>query len=810
MPVTFGNVDLTPPPFALAEVERWWHVHRIVEAEHPAFLQGGLHHLPLPYAPRREPPRIGVLHWPNSASRWATCHLLATGGQLELLQSLSGSPHALVFSDGTNSVTASMYRLPARPVSQRGDGRELYLITLVDERYYWWVGNGEPPTSDWSALIESLFSDAGGAGAVEAVAGDYQQPNEDRWKLKDQPTPILIDAACRMVGRRVVRTLAGAASAVSYATAAALDDGQWEEFEEQCMAGGRATAEEVGLSVPASVEVRWPGSDRDPTSLTLTELALAPYGASVGRAGRSGAWNADPAGDDIEDDEADSYAAQAAEDYYLWQLSLTDATFRGIRNWSPTGLEDAVEWVWDADGYATRVLRSPLHDPNVWGDQFTELFAPQSGSGSGSGSGGGDGNASCERSVKVGSVVCEDGVRKIRLKYLDIGRDSDGRLVVEDCFEEEYRAGPCGESDTTRLPVVTKVCPAPCGDAVGDVIIKPTADYGDCFLPADGSSFEEDDFPALYAVYSGTLPTLSNPASGLSYYVRAGSPAPVVSRKLVTVPVAEAAEGCVQFAEEDCCSGSGSGGNMCGPDECITGCPPCDLMSSQWEFVDPETSLPVLLCAIADPDDGNHCRFASEDWRWELFYLPTDGLWLLLNYDTGQVFYIDAEDWSCLLMPNVMADLYGGHDVTVSPVFDCTEESFYCFDGDCVAVAGTGGPYATVEECLAAGCGSGSGGGGGDPGCLVNPNYCINYGHDSGIGTGTMGGNVVDDECRWSDGSLNMYSPELTGTPGRWLIIYAADGTTWEALAWSGAGAKAFNRIAGASGAASFTVTNLC
>src|SRR5262245_23720750 len=141
MPVSWGGVDLTPSPFALAEVERWWHVHRITEFDYPAYFQGGLHHLPVPYPPRREPPRIGVLHWPNSASRWATCHLLATGEQLERLQKLSG-PQDLVFSDGTNSVTARMFRLVARPVSQRGTN-ELYLITLVDERYYWWGGNPE-------------------------------------------------------------------------------------------------------------------------------------------------------------------------------------------------------------------------------------------------------------------------------------------------------------------------------------------------------------------------------------------------------------------------------------------------------------------------------------------------------------------------------------------------------------------------------------------------------------------------------------------------------------------------------------------
>src|SRR5277367_894913 len=107
MPITLAGIDLTPSPYALQAVERWWHIHRVFEWDYPAYLTSGVDHLPVPFPPSREPPRIGVLYWPNGASRWATCHLICTGDQLASLQRVSGTSLDLVFSDGSQSVTAA-------------------------------------------------------------------------------------------------------------------------------------------------------------------------------------------------------------------------------------------------------------------------------------------------------------------------------------------------------------------------------------------------------------------------------------------------------------------------------------------------------------------------------------------------------------------------------------------------------------------------------------------------------------------------------------------------------------------------------
>jgi hypothetical protein len=376
MSVTYGGIDLTPSPFALAEVDRWWHVHRINEFDHPAYLQGGLHHLPLPASPRREPPRIGVLHWPNGASRWATCHLLATGEQLTRLQSLSG-PQSLVFSDGTNSVTASMFRLVARPVSQRDDQNSLHLITLVDERYYWWRGSPSSlDTTAWGTLLNSLFDALSVTPTVETVSSNYSTPNASQWAFTDQPIPLAIDAACRQVGRRVIRTLSGAVAVIGFTSAATAEDTQWSNHRTECLAGGRMGNAEVGRMVPASVKVSFPGGSTPAETRTLAGLALSPFSTATGQADQVGIWVADSKGSGLSESDVDNYADQAAADFYLWQLSTVDATFRGVRNWSHTGLEDCVEWVHTDREVFTRVLRTPIADANVWGGRAT---APGSG-----------------------------------------------------------------------------------------------------------------------------------------------------------------------------------------------------------------------------------------------------------------------------------------------------------------------------------------------------------------------------------------------------------------------------------------------
>lgn len=383
--ITFCGFDLTPPHDAQAITDGWWHGHRVDEYRQP-WCGHGMDHLPLPAMPALGGrPRVGVLHWPTGASRWATCHLLATGPQLASLRTLCGgvtgfvpTPRVLKFEDGKNPpVETSMWLQAVRPISQRGDGKELYLLTLVDERYWWWqygsaFSSGAPGyATSWAGgagLITGLFAQIPYTGtlAVDAVPAGYGTPYTPRWDVLYKPIPPIIDAACQTVGLRVVRSLDGNVRCQSYATAAAADEANWNLYRYEVMTGGRLAAGDICRGLPAEVVVVYPDPySPDTTSVALSSLGLAEFAGLTG-AGWQGQVvadlpaSADPAG-------RAAYATQAATDYYRWSLSVTDCTLRGLVARPVTGLDDCQEWVHTPDLVCTRVIRPPFADRTIYG-----------------------------------------------------------------------------------------------------------------------------------------------------------------------------------------------------------------------------------------------------------------------------------------------------------------------------------------------------------------------------------------------------------------------------------------------------------
>src|SRR5262245_64049547 len=82
-----------------------------------------------PWVPTR-PVRPGTLFWPVGASRWAVGHFIATGAQVDAILPLAygnaspwkPTPLNLVLDTGrqNQSITASMYLLPPRPLQRTG------------------------------------------------------------------------------------------------------------------------------------------------------------------------------------------------------------------------------------------------------------------------------------------------------------------------------------------------------------------------------------------------------------------------------------------------------------------------------------------------------------------------------------------------------------------------------------------------------------------------------------------------------------------------------------------------------------------
>lgn len=618
MPITFAGIPLVPPDSGSAALE-YWHGHRVEEFDYPFFNSSGLDHLPVPSEPVRCPPRIGVLHWPTGASRWAKCHLFVTGEQLTLVRAAVGvAPTArpLVLNDGHREITASMWMLPPRPILQKGEASaELYLLTLVDDRYFWWQAGNVAVTNpaSWSGLLSGLFSSLGVSATIDAIPPGYNNPTPDRWTVGYKPAPFLIDAACKTIGLRVVRQLDGTVRCQSYAAAAAQDELNWTTYRYEVLAGGRLAAGDVALSVPATVSTAFLGQTPIVLNTTLAALALPTYGAAAGATGKAAQVIADMPATASTINQA-LYAVQAATDYYNWSLSLTDCTLRGFWNRLITGLDDCQEWVDTPTQMVTRVMRTVFSDRNIYGDTTIPAgWVPGLGSGSG---------LDCADALAPVTFSCDAGVRKALVKSLVVGIE-DGKLVIEECEETEYELGPCSPDNPagTVVPVAIKVCP-----------VYTTLNY-----------LDHASQPQTLDVVTGII----------------------VERRSITVPVADEETGCIEST--DCC-GAGSGSGFAG---CFSTCYQCASMSTVWTLTLDGEEI-IALEAVAAPDDGNYCRFRSDDLTWDLRYEETVDLWVLTNLDDGRVWFIDAATWNCS-DTNVLTPVDEGESfAVVEPVYSCS------------------------------------------------------------------------------------------------------------------------------------------
>lgn len=325
------------------------------------------------------PVRLGQLYWPRGASQWAVGHFLATEDQLDaILAQVNATAYQsapLVMGDGENEISTNLWLLPSRPLVQAG-GRGLYVLTLVDDRFFWWAADTGAMTvtegaTDWPGVYADLAGDLGITIAVDPIPAAYLRPGRGLTSQFDAVPPLL-DAVAYSVGQRIVRNLDGSVQALNWSSSNALLRADLADNPPKFTGGlfkqDALAQNELNALVPATVRVLFPqetgGSLRGDfltVDVGLTSLNLPQFPSVTGYPWRKVIWDncvANYTGGVVNNQaELDTLADQIATDWYLHALAPVDAKYDGVVEWRIEGLSGSVEWVYRLEEITTRVFR---------------------------------------------------------------------------------------------------------------------------------------------------------------------------------------------------------------------------------------------------------------------------------------------------------------------------------------------------------------------------------------------------------------------------------------------------------------------
>lgn len=252
--------------------------------------------------------KVGQWYYPVGATRWSVFRGLATSSQVKAMLAATynpvnptpaqwpigffpervnaGSIPALLsitaqplnpISELGYTVESMMYMLPPRPLGETLGADGLFLITLVDSRYFWQYAPTSalmaiiPTLSTWEGYIANLATALGveinfSSPIPEAYTGP--EPDSQLW-INMENCAVLLDAIAYNLGCRVVRNLNGSYTLQRPAESAETITLNRSVTSSQRLAGGnifdptptlntgsRATA--VNQVLPNSVNVSFP------------------------------------------------------------------------------------------------------------------------------------------------------------------------------------------------------------------------------------------------------------------------------------------------------------------------------------------------------------------------------------------------------------------------------------------------------------------------------------------------------------------------------------------------------------------------
>lgn len=314
------------------------------------------------YAFRAKQPKfeLSKMIWPNDISRFASALLVATQEQYtQILTKVDTAiprvPAKLEIGQnaGTPIISTDMYLLnPVHVAGPPGDSQSLYLMPLVDKRYF--LLQGAPAAWDltgkdtWDTWFDEAFLGLGeGTYWAPVIATEYRKPGGLYYPQANTPfLPLVLDSAAFTVNRRVVRKWDGSYELVDVDTAIT----RHKETQGQAVtAGGRQKL--VRTVLPETASFTWHNGsayDYDVQSLRTWGANFNWYGVKqfFMRCER-------PTGVDAE---VDATCERFAEEYLLWKTIRPEITYPGIVNHVMTGAEDRIEFLVNTSTAHTRVF----------------------------------------------------------------------------------------------------------------------------------------------------------------------------------------------------------------------------------------------------------------------------------------------------------------------------------------------------------------------------------------------------------------------------------------------------------------------
>lgn len=321
-------------------------------------------------------PKLNTWYRPVGASRWSFGLFLAsTQIKDAILQQVStansGQTLRFEYPKGT-ARTWLGYLLPPRPVSADvSSDNGLWILPIVDERYYWqFRGCGDISIDDgsaWETLFATLATALDITLNVDSVPAAYGSPDPQEWNAASNSNPaVMLDAAAWSVGQRVVLQYLAAGGGAYYqkvyrscSWATSLERRTYN-FNQPTPGGAQQAGTlsisglNLGAITPESVSVvfrKWANGitvEGESYTKTLAATTYAPQAYTVGATQviQTTAYADFTTGGGVPDNQAacDALAEQIAYDFYRQVSWVQDSNYGGVGPWIETGWDNYVEF----------------------------------------------------------------------------------------------------------------------------------------------------------------------------------------------------------------------------------------------------------------------------------------------------------------------------------------------------------------------------------------------------------------------------------------------------------------------------------